>query len=39
MSAHSGHSGLAWSQAVGLVFWSVGFRDAANIFAIHGNTD
>ena len=39
ISAYSGHSGFAWRYAVGVWFWPVGFCDAANICAIHGNTE
>ena len=39
ISAYSGHSGFAWSHAVGVWFWPVGFLDAAKICAIHGNTE
>ena len=30
---------FAWSHAVVVWFWPVGFRDAANICTIHGNTE
>ena len=30
---------FAWSHAVGVWFWPVGFRDAANMCAMHGNTE
>ena len=36
---YSGHSGFAWSHAVGLWFCPVGFRDAAIICSIDGNTE
>ena len=39
ISAYSGPSGFAWSYAVGVWFGPVGSRDAANICAIHGNTE